>query len=291
MLCNEKCSFCNVTNETEPNFKEKTIFEILLEVQKVIKSQGGVNDVKITLSGGEPTLRKDLDKIVLGIKKLGIKYIELQTNATLLNEKLVEKLVNSGVNKFFISFHSHKKDIFEEYVGLNGVFNIVVNNIKNLGKYENIEIILNPVISKKNYKDLKGYFDFIKIEFPFIKYISLSFIQPHGEAKKNINLMLDYETINKELTGILDYTYNLGLIVNNPYCGLPVCIMGWNYYNKNCIEVNEGKDLIEKGIKRDDNNKEYIKECEKCIYKGLCGGVWKEYINLYGNKGISFINI
>jgi hypothetical protein len=65
---------------------------------------------------------------------------------------------------------------------------------------------------------LYDYFDFIKKEFPFIQYISLSFIQPHGEAKKNIDLMLDYQIINDELTGILDYAHALGFTLNNPYC-------------------------------------------------------------------------
>ncbi|MDD3646542.1 MAG: radical SAM protein [Candidatus Gracilibacteria bacterium] len=289
MLCNEKCSFCNVTIDTEPNYKEKSILEILLDVNKIIIIEGGVENVKITLSGGEPTLRKDLDKIVLGIKKLGVKYIELQTNASLLNEKLASKLIDSGVSKFFISFHSHKKEIFEDYVGLKGIFDTVIKNIKNLGNYKNIEVILNPVISKKNYKDLKEYFDFIKQNFPFIKYISLSFIQPHGEAKKNIDLMLDYEIINKELTGILDYAYSLGFVVNNPYCGLPVCIMGRDKYSKNCIEIIEGKSIINSGKRREDNNKIYIEECNKCIYKGLCSGIWKEYVELYGSKGINCI--
>jgi 5'(3')-deoxyribonucleotidase len=61
-------------------------------------------------------------------------------------------------------------------------------------------VSLTIVISKENYKDLEGYFDFIKREFPFIKDISLVFIQPHGKAKENIDLMLDYEIINLELT-------------------------------------------------------------------------------------------
>ncbi len=65
MLCNEKCSFCNVTNETEPNYKEKNITEILSEIQKIIKKEWWVENIKITLSWWEPTLRKDIDKIVL----------------------------------------------------------------------------------------------------------------------------------------------------------------------------------------------------------------------------------
>ncbi|NUJ97298.1 radical SAM protein [Candidatus Gracilibacteria bacterium] len=289
IACNEKCSFCNVTQETEPNFKEKSIFEILFLVKQIIKREGK-KDIKISLSGGEPLLRKDIELIVLGIKKLGVNSIEMQTNASLLFNDRAEKLIKNGINKFFISFHSHKQEIFENYVGLKGIFPKVVSNIKNLGKYKNIEVILNPVISKKNYKELKDYFDFVKEEFPFVKYISLSFIQPHGKAKKNINLMLDYETINKDLFGILDYVYNLGFVVNNPYCGLPICIMGWDKYNVNCIEVIENKMLIDSGIIKKDNNKIYIKECEKCIYKGLCNGIWKEYKELYGSKGINCIN-
>lgn len=289
MICNESCSFCNVTNDTEPNYKDKSIYDILKDIQKIIKIEGWCENVKITLSWWEPTFRKDLDKIVLWIRKLWIKYIELQTNATLLNEKLAERLINSWINKFFISFHSHKKDVFENYVWLKGIFEIVMSNIKNLWNYKNTEIILNPVISQKNYKDLKWYFYFIKKEFPFIKYISLSFVQPHWEAKKNIKLMLDYETINKKLTWILDYASNLWFVVNNPYCWLPVCVMWWNDYNRNCIEVIEWKELIEKWLKREDTSKVYLKECEKCIYKWLCLWIWREYIEVYWEKWIKRI--
>ncbi len=290
MICNESCSFCNVTNETEPNYKEKSIFEILLEVRKIIKKNWWVSNIKITLSWWEPTLRKDLDKIILWIKKLWVNYIELQTNATLLKKEIADKLVKNWLNKFFISFHSYKKEVFEDYVWLKNIFDIVVNNIKNLWNYKNIEVILNPVISKKNYKDLKWYFDFIKKEFPFIKYISLSFIQPHWEAKKNIDLMLDYDTINKELIWILDYAYILWFIVNNPYCGLPICIMWWDKYSKNCVEVIEWKEFIDRWKIRKENNKVYIEECNKCIYYWLCWWIWREYIKKYWDRGIKFIS-
>lgn len=286
MVCNESCSFCNVTNITEPNYKDRTIFDILIEVQKIIKKEWKEN-VKITLSWWEPTLRRDLDIIVKWIKKLGINYIELQTNATLLKPEYTDRLINAWINKFFISFHSKEKEILEEYVWLKWIFEIVVKNIKNLWNYQNIDVILNPVISKKTYQNLEWYFDFIKEEFPFIKYISLSFIQPHGEARKNIDLMLDYEFVNINLTGILDYVEQLWFIVNNPYCGLPVCVMWWDKYNKNCVEVVEGKNLIENWKTRNDNNKVYLDKCSECMYKWLCAWVWTEYKDLYWDKWIN----
>ncbi len=289
MICNETCSFCNVTSQTEPNYKDKTIFEILIEVQKIIKKNNGPELVKITLSWWEPTIRKDICKIVLWIKKLWIKYIEVQTNATLLKPKLAWDLILSWVNKFFISFHSNNKAIFEEYVWLKKIFKIVVNNIKNLWKYNDIEVILNPVISRKNYQNLKSYFDFVKKEFIFVKYISLSFIQPHWEAEKNIDLMLDYDFVSKNLAWILDYAYNLWFILNNPYCWLPICVLWWDKYSKNCIEVIEGKEIIDNNKLRFDNNKIYLEECQSCIYKWLCGWVWKKYVDLYWNKWINTI--
>lgn len=287
--CNENCSFCNVTEETELDYREKTITEILIQVQQIIKKEWNTNNVKISISWWEPTLRQDLDKIILWIKKLGINNIELQTNATLLSKNLVEKLIKNGLNKFFISFHSIDKKIFEDYVWLKWIFEFVIANIKNLWNYENIEVILNPVISTKNYIWLKNYFNFVKKEFPFIKYISLSFVQPHGKAKKNKWLFLDYEIINIELTWILDYANKLWLIVNNPYCWLPVCIMRWDKYNNNCVEIIEWKNFIDKWLERKDNNKIYIKKCNNCIYKWLCWWIWKEYIEIFWDSWIKEI--
>ncbi len=287
--CNENYSFCNVTPETEPNFREKSVFEILFLIKQFIKKEGWEKGW-ITLSWGEPLLRKDLDIIVLWMKKLWVKHIGLQTNASLLSHEKAEKLIQNGTNQFFISFHSHKQEIFEKYVWLKWIFSQVIKNIKNLWTYKNIEVSLTIVISKENYKDLEGYFDFIKREFPFIKDIFLVFIQPHGKAKENIGLMLDYEIINLELTWILGYANNLWFILNNPYYWLPICIMWWDKYNKNCIEVVENKILMDSWSIKKDKNKSYVQKCETCIYKWLCWWIWNEYIELYGSKWINCIN-
>lgn len=290
MLCNEKCSFCNVTEETEPYFREKSIREILISVAKIIKDSEDPDSVKITLSWGEPTLRKDLVLIVKWIKKLWVKYLEIQTNATLLNPLLTRELITAWVNKFFISFHSHEKEIFEDYVWLKWIFDIVVGNIKNLWNYGHIEVILNPVISSKNHQNLKWYFNFIKKEFPFIVYISFSFIQPHWEAKENMNLMLNYETVNNDLAGILDYAFSLWFILNNPYCWLPVCVLNWRDYTAHCIEIAEAKPFLEHKKIRKESNKVYLEECNGCVFKWLCWGVWKEYKELFGSRWIKSIS-
>ena len=74
--------------------------------------------------------------------------------------------------------------------------------------------------------------------------------------------------------------------VNNPYCWLPICVLWWDKYNKNCVEIIENKELLEKNIRKNDNNKSYVKKCDNCIYKYLCNWVWNEYIQKYGDKWI-----
>lgn len=91
-------------------------------------------------------------------------------------------------------------------------------------------------------------------------------MQPHGNATKNMGEFLDYDEVNKTLHGILRYAHSLGLVVNNPYCGLPICVLGWDEYTENCIEIVEGTMLSDSGAARFDTNKVYVEACSNCRY-------------------------
>lgn len=78
----------------------------LLTIDEIIKltrifANLGVD--KIRLTGGEPTMRKDLVDIIQGISNVnGIKQIGMTSNGVALSGKL-DKLVNAGLNKLNLS--------------------------------------------------------------------------------------------------------------------------------------------------------------------------------------------
>src|SRR4030042_6439061 len=184
--CNASCHFCNVPTENFPLAGELSGSQIKKEIKTLI---GGKKGIKISLSGGEPTVRKDLPEIIRFAARNGAKVVEIQTNAIVLDDALyVKKLKKSGLDKAFVSFHSHIPRIQNLMLNRRGVYERCLEGIKNLLQ-EGVEVNLNPVVTTKNYKSLPDYIRFVKKHLPGIYSISLSVVQPRGRAWKNRKLV------------------------------------------------------------------------------------------------------
>src|SRR5690606_22552327 len=68
----------------------------------------------VTISGGEPTLRKDLVEIVRGIKQAqSFVYVAMVTNGSLMTRELAEQLFAAGLSQlnFSVDFPDERHDV------------------------------------------------------------------------------------------------------------------------------------------------------------------------------------
>ncbi len=280
--CNLKCIFCNVPPESSA-FNELPFPKI-----KTIINNWSKRRIKFALdiSGGEPTLRNDLPNIISYAKFKKIECVQLQTNAFVLsNNNHTKELKRSGLDKAFISLHSEKPKIHDFLVGRNGSFNKTVQGISNLIN-NNVEVILNPVLTLLNYKTILSYLKFVKREFKEIKYISLSVVQPHQRAWHNRFLLLaPYSLIDKYAKRALSWAENNHITINNPACGMPLCFGDWHKYLKQCSEYNENAYLLKHKNKHGYNiNKIKGPQCALCKLSDFCNGVWSNYARVYSTS-------
>lgn len=152
--CNFNCIYCPEYMEVfEPkeennNQKELSIDDII----EIVKDVSSLWIKKVSLTWGEPLLRKDIGVFCKKLKEeWGIDRLEITTNAFLLNHFLNDE--NSKyVDLFKISFDSPNKNNFNNTVRVNA-YDVVLNNIKMLIKL-NKNAVLNVVISKENISEL-----------------------------------------------------------------------------------------------------------------------------------------
>lgn len=117
--CNMRCPFCQnstlIPNESENLIDENEIFDYLKLRKKVLTG--------ITISGGEPTLQKDLKEFMRKVKEIGldVKLDTNGTNFTLLKELIDEKLVD------YVAMDI--KNTKEKYGKTSGVEKIKLDNI------------------------------------------------------------------------------------------------------------------------------------------------------------------
>lgn len=276
LSCNARCLFCNVppgSGEAEELNTEQAKKFILDSIHK--------GYTRISITGGEPTIRTDLPVLIKYALENGAKELDLQTNALLLENKgYVKRLKKTGLKAAFVALHSHLPKVHNILLGHNDAYRNCIKGIRNLLD-SGIKVYLNPVVNTLNYKFLSGYMKFVVKNFPEIKSISLSVIQPHGRAWKNKFLVPRHKLIDPFVEEALG-RYSDTLIVNNPICGLPFCIGGWWRYLPRCVEFCINYPLVKKGLKAPkDNNKTKLPVCKKCDLEKYCNGVWRRYLSIY----------
>ncbi len=106
--CNLRCFYCMPEEDYEftPNSKLMQ-FDEIEAIAKIFVEQG-VN--KIRLTGGEPLVRKDADKIILSLSKLPV-TLTLTTNGTRLHD-FVDVLKEANIKSLNISLDTLQPDKF-----------------------------------------------------------------------------------------------------------------------------------------------------------------------------------
>jgi GTP 3',8-cyclase len=110
--CNFRCQYC-MPAEGMPwlGREELLTFE---EIERLVRILASMGVGKVRLTGGEPLVRRELEKLVAMLRAVdGVEEIALTTNGYLLADR-AEGLVAAGVERFNVSIDSLQRDRFYE---------------------------------------------------------------------------------------------------------------------------------------------------------------------------------
>lgn len=279
LTCNENCLFCNAPRDSYPYPLNLSINQIKKLIDNFAKSR----PERISITGGEPTLRPDLERIIKYAAKKGIKDIEIQTNAILLaNNKRIKIYKKAGLTIAFVSLHASTPELNDYIVQRKGAFQCATEGIKNLLKNK-VTTEINIVINSINYRNLPDFVSFVNENFPGIR-LCLSVAQPHWNALKNRFIIPDYDKISPYLKKAIVSAQKYGLNPTNPFCGVPPCIGEWYNNLTSCMDFSTDLNFKIREKEKARNYAEKIKapKCKKCCLNSACTGVWKEYPRIHG---------
>ncbi len=140
--CNAKCDFCDYWKEVPP----KELKDYVCVVKKL-------DPLSVSLTGGEPLLRKDLEDIIYNLRQnFGFLYISLITNGSLLSYERGLRLWNAGLNELSISldYLDKRHDNTRKIPGLTEHILDVSPKLANAG----VNVCFNVVIKNDNLKDV-----------------------------------------------------------------------------------------------------------------------------------------
>ena len=167
--CTLKCYFCHNEGQDRDACTSNSLSSE--DIKWVCKQMLQSGFTKFKLTGGEPTLRKDLPQIVTDLSELGIHDISIISNGTLL-ERTVDTLKTAGLHRINVSLYSLDPIRFKQNNG---------------GSIQTLEAVKRGIEAalKSGYSDMK------------INYIY------HGqEAIEDLKKVLEYVT-NKGLVLVL----------------------------------------------------------------------------------------
>lgn len=124
--CNLECLHCYAdSSPREDLFGHMSTDDWLVVLQE--SAAQGCKQVQFI--GGEPVLHPDLSRMISFASEHGFSFIEVFTNATILNEGLLETFVKHGV-QIATSFYSDDPTVHDTITEHKGSFGHTVENIK-----------------------------------------------------------------------------------------------------------------------------------------------------------------
>src|SRR5438067_8903365 len=110
--CNERCVHCYLDHDDRGEMTTEEIKGILDQL-----AEAGV--FFLTLSGGEPLMRKDFFEIVAHARALMFN-VKVKTNGLLIGEKEARQLLSLGIESVQLSLYSHRAEIHDGITKVKG---------------------------------------------------------------------------------------------------------------------------------------------------------------------------
>jgi len=276
--CNNNCIFCHLGYKENDNLTTKEIKNKIVFCKKE-----GYNFIE--LSGGEPTIRKDIINIAKFIKQNEI-YFGLATNGRMFSYNFfLEKLIENNLKYVYLSLLGSTKKIHNKIINSDG-FEQTIAGINNIVKCTLIELKVNVVVVSENINDLKNIVDLAKKIG--VKKLKFSSVDCKGRVLKNIEIVPKLLLTVKKIKEAVDYAIKKNI---QPYISdFPLCLIG--EYEKYIDNLETGGIEVmseifeEKFFPVDSEDKLKLLNCKGCKKYEICKGVDKEYLRINGDSEI-----
>jgi radical SAM protein with 4Fe4S-binding SPASM domain len=231
--CNLKCRMCALNK-----MKRKKGF---LSFENLIRIYDQINPPYILLTGyTESFLNNDIFKMINYAKSKG-SFVSLDSNATIMNKIIIEKLLETKLDSLFVSIDGSNQDIYGK-IRKGGILEVVLSNLRELVKQRNIKksslkIFSAIIVQKDNIHDLAKLIKLIDslgvdeitptpiVEYDIREYEQFTLKNSIPELEKacneinklQLNAKLNFEFVSKYLR---DYKNN-NLEYNKEHCYVP----------------------------------------------------------------------
>jgi pyruvate-formate lyase-activating enzyme len=275
--CNQDCSFCwqgRSWPEPPPGWYERWLDEFQAQ---------GVRSLVIT--GGEPTLNRALPELLRRATQDHGMSVMLQTNAIqLAKERVLGKLVESGLRELFVSFHSADAGVSDRLTRAPGTHQRTVAGI-HAALAAGLRVTLNAVVEADNLAGIVDHARFIATEFvaghPENPVVSVQYSHPcaYYEEQDWERAVVPLDVVRDPIVEATEILTGAGVEVRvSGSCGFPACVFQGHEL--------AGQLLADAALAEQDvSGRAYGEVCRDCAVRAQCIGLRQEYMRIHGERG------
>lgn len=178
-ICNYRCVFCyqtdNVFNKKSNNFMGHMTFETFKNI--IDEIEGKVQFVSLA-SRGEPLMCKDIEKMLLYTKDKFLN-LKINTNASMLTEKKIHAILQSGVKTLSFSADAADEKSYSK-LRVNGNLKKILKNIELFNEIREKNYLSSKIITRvsgvkvdeqQNIDDMQKFWGNLVDQVAFVNYV------------------------------------------------------------------------------------------------------------------------
>ena len=235
--CNLRCQYC--MPDTPITFHPTADLLTFEEISQVVRLLVPRGIRKIRVTGGEPLLRRQLDRLIAMLSSTdGVNDLAITTNGILLEEQ-VEKLVAAGLRRINVSLDTLQSSTFKVLARRDGVERVMAG-IAAAMRYQQLTLKLNALILRDinlaEVLELARFAANLSIPLRFIEFMPLdaerawskqrmvSGTELREKLEREFGTLTPSETTNASQPSV-DYVTRDGQVfgfintVTEPFCG------------------------------------------------------------------------
>jgi len=263
--CNYRCSYCMPSEVFNNNYsyiaQNKILsYEEIIHLCSILKKIGLT---KIRITGGEPLLRKNIDKLIHKLKtESGINNVSMTTNGSLLTDTKLKQLKSSGLDSITLSLDTLDSKKITKINGTKKHFDLdmVLTGIEKYFTTVKTNTVVIKNINDDEVLDIVNKISALRSEIRFIEYMDVgesnnwdfSKIIPSQELYELINSKYELSVINTDKSStskkwaLKNTDSSVGFIssITEPFCNdcnrARLSVDGKIY---TCLFASEGHDI------------------------------------------------
>lgn len=198
-FCNFRCDYCLPDGYTANAGKRPDNELSVSEIDILIQAFAKLGTTKVRLTGGEPSIRQDLPRIIeLAKQTQGIQTVAVSSNGYRLAKHLSD-WQTAGLNQLNISIDSFEPTIFKQITGFD-ILPTLLQDIDTLLATTDIKLKLNGILMADTaFDNLQSVLSFVKnrpVTYRFIEFMQTSdnkalFFAQHSSGQRIKDFLLE----------------------------------------------------------------------------------------------------